>query len=103
MNNLYEVEKLWIGFWELPFPEDLVGDNIGGIDITSLDTFTAGCIDVFLSKNGNLDKKRKYILENSQTELRVITSNVDVKAKSYFEKLLDVTNKVLEIIETQES
>ncbi len=95
MNNLEEIEKLWLEFYKLPFPSGLAGEDVNGICVTSLDTFTAGCIDTFVSKKGRLDKKRKAILIECQNQLEIVVDNLADEPKVYYEKLLTLTNKIL--------
>ena len=95
MGSLDEVEKLWLEFYELPFPVGLAGEEINGICVTTLDTFTAGCIDTFVSKKGKLDTKRISILVQCQKELRTIVENIDGENGKYFEKLLGLTSLIL--------
>jgi hypothetical protein len=44
-----EIEQSWSIFLEKPFPEDCVGLEIEGIELVSLDTFSAGCIETFIA------------------------------------------------------
>ncbi len=95
MDSFREVENLWHEFYELPFPSGLAEEKIKGIDLYSLDTFTAGCIDTFIVEK-TLDKNRIKILENCQKELEIVVKYVNEEAKNYFNKLLYLTNQVLQ-------
>lgn len=95
MESFREVENLWFEFYKLPFPSDLAEEKIKEIDLISLDTFTAGCINSFIAEK-KLDKNQVKILENCQKELQIVVENLDDKARSYFHKLLTLTNQVLQ-------
>src|SRR5688572_25728753 len=95
MENFGDVENLWLEFYKLPFPSDLAEEKIKGIDLNSLDTFTAGCINTFIVEK-TLDKNRIKVLENCQKELEIVVNNVNEEAKNYFNKLLYLTNQVLQ-------
>jgi hypothetical protein len=53
-----EIEKLWVEFGNTPFPSNLAGEELEGIDPVSVDTFAAGCISSFIA-SGRLDKEKK--------------------------------------------
>ena len=98
MNDFAEIEKLWLEFRSLPYPESSA-EEVKGICVITLDTFTAGCIDTFISGKGRLDKKRKSILRQSQKELEIVVDNLSGEGKTYFEKLLNLTDKIVPALE----
>ncbi|HQU83007.1 MAG TPA: hypothetical protein PKY59_07785 [Pyrinomonadaceae bacterium] len=101
MDNFDEVEKLWLEFYQLPFPAGFVGEEIKGICVTTLDTFTAGCIDTFVSEKGQLEKKKKLILIECQKELEIVVENLMGEGKKYFESLLILANKILQMLNSK--
>src|SRR5438128_610250 len=98
MSGFDEIEKLWLEFHNLPFPSELVTEDVKGVCIISLDTFTAGCIDTFISRKGHLDKKRKSTLNECQKELEIVIENLEGQAKTYFEKLSYLVSKILHFL-----
>lgn len=100
MDGFNELERLWDEFCKLPFPTKLVDENVNEIDLTTLDTFTAGCIDTFISRKGILDKKRKFALEEGLEELEIVVANLDGETKIYYEKLLNLVNKTLRFLQS---
>lgn len=95
MNNFAEIKRLWLEFYQLSFPSELYDKEVKGICLISLDTFTAGCIDTFLDSNGLSDEKLVGNLQENQKNLEVVVNNLIGEGKSYFEKLLVLTNKIL--------
>jgi hypothetical protein len=58
MNAVDEIRLMWDEWKQIPFPSEYGGKDVAGICVTSVDTFAAGCIDTFVSRNGRLDKRR---------------------------------------------
>ena len=95
MNDVSEVKTMWNEWKSIPFPSDYAGEDVEGICAVSLDTYTAGCIDTFISRKGSLDSKRISILKKCEKDLEIVTSKLEGEAKLYFEQLLLMTQKVL--------
>lgn len=55
--------EAWEAFKNIPFPRSCIRVEIDNIDIVSLDTFMAGCIDSFVSSNGKLSLEKRAALE----------------------------------------
>jgi hypothetical protein len=91
-----EIKRLWVEFDARPFPPELTGaEEIDGINLASLDTFAAGCIDTFLERKACLDAQRTLVLEQCVRELAIIERNVTGDAKAYFVELRILSEKVL--------
>jgi hypothetical protein len=82
----------------IPFPSEYGGKDVAGICVTSVDTFAAGCIDTFVSRQGRLDEKRIKVLESCKTDLEVIVNSLDGEARIYFDKLLLLCRRVLQLV-----
>ena len=54
LEELLKVHRLWLKHKGKLFPTECGGKNIKGIDLVCLDSYTAGCISVFLAR-GELD------------------------------------------------
>ncbi|HEY9402309.1 MAG TPA: hypothetical protein VIQ24_06425 [Pyrinomonadaceae bacterium] len=93
-----DIKKMWGDFQARPFPEDCAGASIEGVDLTSLDTFAAGCIDTFVERKGRLDSRRISILRKCSKELEVVVKNLNGEARSYFEQLQSLSEKVLQSV-----
>jgi hypothetical protein len=83
----------------LPFPEGVfdLGDSLG-FDLLSIDTFSAGCISVFVENRGKLDKKRIEILRNCIDDLDSIFEKLTGEVKAYFSELWKLSKMVLEFV-----
>ena len=95
MNAVSEIETMWNEWKSIPFPSDYAGEEVEGICLVSLDTYTAGCIQTFVSRKGSLDAERISILKKCEKDLEIITNKLEGDAKIYFEQLLQMTQKVL--------
>ncbi|MDQ3652621.1 MAG: hypothetical protein M3458_20565 [Acidobacteriota bacterium] len=94
-----DIEKIWRDFEAKPFPEGYAGVEIEGIELASLDTFAAGCIDTFVRNEGRLDAGRISILKECAAELAIVAQKLEGEAQDYFEKLHLLTVKVLRLVE----
>ena len=95
MNAVSEIEIMWNEWKAISFPSDYVGEDVEGICLVSLDTYTAGCIDTFVSRKGSLDTERISILKKCEKELETVTNELEGETKFYFERLLQMTQKIL--------
>ncbi len=95
MNAVSEIETIWNEWKAIPFPSDYVGENVEDICLVFLDTSAAGCIDTFVSRKGSLDVERISILRKCEKDLETVTSKLEGDAKFYFERLLQMTQKIL--------
>ena len=87
---------MWDDWNAIPFPSDYGGRDVAGICLTTLDTFTAGCIDTFIANNGRLDKRQIPVLEQCKSDLEVVVSCLDGAAQNYFNALLVLAKRVLQ-------
>ncbi len=95
MNDVSEVKIMWNEWKGIPFPSDYAGEEVEGICVVSLDTFTAGCIDTFVSRKGSLGAKRISILKKCEEDLQIVVANLEGNAKLYFAQLLKMTQRIL--------
>jgi len=96
------IKEKYQNFLKLPFPEKLAGEEIFGIDLVSLDTFTAGLIDKYISRKGELSKSDFELLDKFNIELKSIIKELREVELAYFSFLSDLTNQVhSELIEQQ--
>jgi len=96
------IKESYQNFLKLPFPEKLAGEEIYEIDLVSLDTFTAGLIDKYISRKGELSKSDFELLDKFNLELKSITKELKGVELAYFSFLSDLANQVyFELIELQ--
>jgi hypothetical protein len=98
MNAVSEIETMWNEWKAISFPSDYAGEDVEGICLVSLDTYTAGCIDTFVSRKGSLDAERISILRKCKKDLETVTNKLEGDAKFYFERLLQMTQRILKTV-----
>jgi hypothetical protein len=101
MNAVSEVKAMWNDWNTIPFPSGYAGEEVAGICVVSLDTYTAGCIQTFVSCKGSLDAERISILKKCEKDLEIVTNKLEGDAKLYFERLLQMTKKVLTTVKSK--
>ena len=98
MNEVAEIQSMWDAWKTQRFPADYSGKDVAGICVTSLDSFAAGCIDTFIFRKGYLDERRISILEKCKDDLEVVVNVLDGSAKTYFNNLLLLSKRVLQLV-----
>ena len=91
MKSITEKHQTFI---KLPFPEKLAGKELLGIDLISLDTFTAGLIDKYITRNGNLSSSDSKLLDKLNIELKSVLKELDGIEKTYFSCLWSLVNQI---------
>ena len=69
-----------------------------GIDLSSLETFTAGCISSFLAHQGKLDNWRTSVLGLCYRDLSVVNRKIEGSALDFFMRLEILARSVLEAV-----
>jgi hypothetical protein len=89
------IRQRWRAFKQKQrFPEGCVGREIDDTDLTSVDTFAAGCIETFVD-NGSLDSTRIEVLNRSMQTLRLALPELAGDELLYFEELMALIEGVL--------
>lgn len=94
-----DIEEEWHAFQSEPFPDSCAGLEVEGIELASLDTFVAGCIDSFMAGEGRLDPEGLSVLRQCSEELGIVVKNLGGEAKGYFERLRVLSVKALASVE----
>jgi hypothetical protein len=89
------VNRLWTEFMQLPFPDACAGEEVEGMCLVSLDSYTAGCISTFVDR-GQLDPSRLDILRHCATELQRVLPKLKDKPLQYFTLLNDLVTATLQ-------
>jgi hypothetical protein len=89
-------EKIWQDFVSKPFPEGCRGVEVEGIELYSLETFAAGCIDTFI-RNGDIDSERITALRRCAEEIEVVVPRLEGEAEEYFGQLELLSREVLRL------
>ena len=93
-----DIKTLYADFLEIPFPDNLSGQEINGIDLVLLDSDTAGLIDKFIHHDNQLDINDFNILRQCCCELEIVEKELQGQPNEYFMSLLNIarqTNKYL--------
>jgi hypothetical protein len=98
MDAVKEIRATWVEWKTSPFPADYAGKDVADICVTSLDSYAAGCIDTFIARNGRLDGRRIAVLEECRKELEVVVKNLSGEARTYFNNLLLISERVLQLV-----
>jgi hypothetical protein len=90
---------LWKENCSEPVPSRLVGKRIQGVEVTSLDTYVAGCIQTFIDRKGKLDLWRTAILGRCYRDVSVVAFALKGREKAYYKRLMILTGLVLQMIQ----
>ena len=92
-----EIKQKWNEFYEAPFPKEAYG--LDELDLVSLDSFSAGCISVYVGNGGKLDGERRDCLRRCVNDLEQALHKLDGETHVYFDSLLSLSNTVLDATE----
>jgi hypothetical protein len=92
-----EIARMWREQVRRPLPRNLPFREPHGSDLTSIDSSSAGCIDVFLKSPGRFvrDKKRLTVLRKCYEDLSQRWSDLAADEKEYFGHLLEIVSEIL--------
>ena len=91
---MHEIEELWATHLASIFPKDACRE-IRGIDLVSLDSYTAGCVDTFLENKGQLDLGRTSILGLCYRDLSIIVPELHSEEHLHFSRLEKLSKLIL--------
>lgn len=95
-----EIRHLWRKHQQASFPADYRGEEIMGEDLVMLDSYTAGCISTFVGNGGRLDKKRHEVLIACRDGLAKVVPALAGEARKYYDRLLRLSDLILEHLRT---
>jgi hypothetical protein len=90
---------LWKQHCSEAVPLRLVGKRVQGIEVTSLDTYAAGCIQTFIDRKGKLDLWRTAILGRCYRDISVVALSLKGREKAYYKRLMILTGLVLQMVQ----
>ena len=96
---LQAARVLWKRHCSEPVPPRLVGKRVQGIEVTSLDTYIAGCIQTFMDRKGKLDLWRTAILGRCYRDVSVVAISLKGREKAYYKRLMILTGLILQIVQ----
>ena len=95
-DRLAAVTTLFGAHGKAPFPSRWRGADVGGFDMVMLDAYPAGCVSVWLERQGILDDWRWNVLAESEQRLIRVIPELDAYGRDYYQRLLDMTVLILE-------
>jgi hypothetical protein len=93
--TMHDLEASWRTFEQRPFPRDCANAEIEGVELTDLDTFTAGCVSAFIANGGRLDAERVRVLTRCCECFEKVVPQLTGEAREYFGQLRDLSRLVL--------
>ncbi len=90
------IVHLWEEHRRAAFPRTRAAEPVEGVDLVSLDTFTAGCVSSYIKAHGRLDGERRAVLARCVAQLRGVVPQLDEEARPYFERLRALGEAVLD-------
>jgi hypothetical protein len=81
------------------FPPGFAGTSVRGIEVAMLDTFAAGCIHTFMSRNCKLDLWRTAILGRCYRDFSVAALSLKGPKKAYCKRWATLCGLVLQIVQ----
>ena len=97
---MIDIASLYNELIKIPFPDNLNGQEIIGIDLVLLDSDTAGLIDKFVSYKGQLNRKDFDILQQCYNDLRIVVRELKGLDRQYFATWLNITNRTIDFLST---
>jgi len=97
MTATSEVQLLWDAHRRAPFPPELAGEEIAGVDLVMLDADIAGCVSTWLRDRGRLDEERRRSLASCLQDVeRVLPLLEHQEAHAYYERLRRLTQLIVD-------
>jgi hypothetical protein len=95
-QRIAAVAQLWSAHREMPFPGRLRSVDVAGVEMVTLDADVAGCVSVWLSNGGGIDRRRWDILAARTRQLELVVLQLTEQEATYCRRLLDMAVLVLE-------
>lgn len=89
------IEEKYQEFYKFPFPEEVHGEEIFGIDLVMLDADTAGLLQKYIDYKGKLSKSDFKLLERLNHELKTVTKELKGIGRTYFSTLWNLSDQVV--------
>jgi hypothetical protein len=92
-----QLSRLWRKHTHAEFPARLRGEQLGGVDLVTLDSEVADCVRSCLAAKGALDDEQKQILQRSAGELDTVLPLLASRNESlYYGRLRELTTLILD-------
>ena len=93
-----DIQTLWQQHRAAGFPSACCGVEIEGTDLVLLDADTAGCVQTFLARDGELDLWRVATLALCYRELAIVVRVLQGEGRDYFARLENLSRLVLRAV-----
>jgi hypothetical protein len=96
-----DIKKLYDEHLRAPFPPDLAGEEILGVELVLVDADTAGLTDKYISDRGQLTVDDFRILSHCYSDLKVIAKELKGTDRQYFARLQNIAGLIIENIKNE--
>ena len=90
-----EIIQLYDQHLKTPFP-DRRGDEISGVDLVLVDSYTAGLVDKYIHSRGNLGADDIRILNRCYSDLETVVKALSGEDRQYLARLQNIVGLILE-------
>ena len=87
--------------FEVPFPDELYGVVIEGIDLTILSLDSVRLVHAYARQDGELSEIQVEVLYQCDRELKLILPKVDGVEKKYLRRVWDEVGEVIKKLEAK--
>ena len=94
-----EILELWQEHSSAVFPKGYSEKKVNEISLALLDAETAGCIQMYISQDGKLDRERVKSLRKCLVDLNTIVLLLNSEELAYFDRLRKLANLILQEVE----
>jgi hypothetical protein len=89
------VSALWRAHLELSFPDELLGEQISGVDVVMVDEAVAGGVATWLGSSTGLDVERLRILREAEEQFVLVLDAMEPGPRhAYFASLQALAHAV---------
>lgn len=96
-----EIIQLYDQHLKSPFPTGR-GDEISGVDLVLVDSYTAGLVDKYIHSRGNLGADDIRILNRCYSDLKTVVKELGGEDRQYFARLQNIVGLMLERMKGQD-
>lgn len=94
-----DILKLWQDYSSAGLPKGYSDRKINETNLALLDAETAGCIQMYVSQGGELDREHIKILRKCLVDLNTIVLLLNLEELTYFDRLRKLASLVLQELE----
>lgn len=80
-----------------PFPEGLGGEEINGVTVALVDTYSAGLIHSYIHSKKGLNQTQYALLVEIRHDLNKIIDDIPAHGKAYFQARYELVEEILRL------